>query len=443
MRARLWKFLDDLGDTFWIRPALLVMLGILLGETLVRIDKGEVLPDWMVNAWLYSGGEAGARTLLGAIASSTIGVASTIFSITIAALSLASSQMGPRLLRNFTRDHGNQLTLGIYLGTFAFTLVVLRTVRGGDDGGFVPHLAVTAAMLLAFLCVGMLVFFVHHVANRINVQTVIDLVHDDLEASIRKLTLEERPPPLPDEALWTHGISVVDGRSGYLQQLAADDLADWAAERQVAIRLLLRPGDFVYPGAVIAVVAPPAEDADEAVVSATALGPHPVRSMSLEFAVDQLVEVAVRALSPGINDPNTAMSVLERLGGALCTLVPRHLANGVLLRDGEVRLVHGATDYAGLTDGMFHMIRQNAAGSPAVLIRMLEVLTEVARCERRPERLAALRRHAGLVLADGLRMVGNESDRGDIARRHRQFHHVVQEGALAGTGAEPRAAEAG
>jgi uncharacterized membrane protein len=143
-----------------------------------------------------------------------------------------------------------------------------------------------------------------------------------------------------------------------------------------------------------------------------------VGSADLEFAVRQLVEVAIRALSPGINDPHTAIAVLDRLGAALCDIVPVHLSSGVWLRDNRVALVIPAVDYDGLTDGMFHMIRQNAAGAPAVLIRLLEVLTVVASCEHDPARMAAIRRHAGLVLADAERTVANPADLDDVRTRY-------------------------
>ena len=132
----------------------------------------------------------------------------------------------------------------------------------------------------------------------------------------------------------------------------------------------------------------------------------------MEFAIRQLVEVAVRALSPGINDPHTAMSVLDRLGAALCDAVPLHLASGVTLRDGKPAFVRPGIDYDGLVDGMFHLIRQNAAGSAAVLIRMMEVLTSIAGCERDPSRLAVLQRHADLVRGDAERDIDTPSDLG-------------------------------
>lgn len=130
MIARTRKLLSDLGETFWLVPAVMVVIGILAALGLVQIDRSDLLPSSVLNSrLLYEGGGTGARTLLGAVASSTIGVAGTVFSITIAALSLAAGQMGPRLLRNFTRDRGNQITLGIFLGTFSYALIVLRSVR--------------------------------------------------------------------------------------------------------------------------------------------------------------------------------------------------------------------------------------------------------------------------------------------------------------------------
>lgn len=149
MPARLRKLLNDVRNTFWVIPALLVLAGLGLAFVLLHLDRTGAAPE-PLKAWLYTGGETGARTLLGAIASSTIGVTGTLFSITIAALTLASSQMGPRLLDNFTRDRGNQVTLGVFLGAFAYALVVLRQVRGGEEQDlFVPQFAIAGGMALA------------------------------------------------------------------------------------------------------------------------------------------------------------------------------------------------------------------------------------------------------------------------------------------------------
>jgi uncharacterized membrane protein len=416
--------LEALGDHFWIRPALLVIVGVVLGEMAVLAEQtGTTLP-WVPDRWLYSGGESGARAMLGAIATSTISVAGTVFSITVAALSLASNQMGPRLLRNFVRDSGNQYALGIFLATFAFALVLLRSVRAVEETAFVPHLGVSAALLLALACVGTLVWFVHHVAAGINIETVIEVVHAELASTIDRLCPadgeegHQRPPP--------GGAPVALAEHGYLRAVDEEGLAGWAEEHGAVVVLLVRPGDFVFPGAPVAVLAEGAADeaAQAAVRDALSLGTRRAAASDLEFAVRQLVEVAVRALSPGINDPFTAIAVLDRLGAALCQVAGRHIAGNTVACGGRVVLFRKVTDYPGLCDAMFHMIRRNAVGSPSVLIRMVEVLGRVLEVEQRPERRTELMRHAELALAAGRIGIADPNDlaalkaRGVAVARH-------------------------
>ena len=239
--------------------------------------------------------------------------------------------------------------------------------------------------------------------------------------AIRRLMLADPQPTEPPPAFWHGAAAVTDDRRGYLQQLDEQGLADWAAEHGTVIRLLVRPGDYVFPGAVIAALTLPVKGAGQAIRNATALGAERASDSDLEFSIRQLVEVAVRALSPGVNDPHTAMSVLDRLGAALCDAAPLHFASGVTLRDGKPALVRPGIDYDGLADTMFHLIRQNAAGNTAVLIRMLEVIIFVAGCEREPSRLAVLQRHANLILGDGERTVATPSDLDDLRHRHARF----------------------
>lgn len=419
MKAGLRKFLDDLADTFWLVPGALVVLGAVLAVFLVELDRWQVVTAASSNShWIYGGGATGARSLLSAIASSTITVAGTVFSITIAALTLAAGQMGPRLLRNFTRDRGNQLTLGIFLATFVYALLVLRSVRSEDEGGFIPHLAVSTAIGLAMVCVAALVWFVDHMAGRISVDTVIALVSDELKRTIRRLAHDTAQPAPPPEALWRSALPICDDRHGYLVHLDTAELADWAAENGTAIRLLKRPGDFVFPGAPIALVRPPVEGIEDALRSATAIGQQRTTSADLELAVRQLVEVALRALSPGINDPFTAIAVLDQLGAGLCAIATLHLPTGVTERDGRPIVVTPAVDYDGLCDAMLHAIRQNGAANPPVIIRLLEVLAEVASTECNPSRWRTLARHADLALEDAERSVASEADLSVVRQRH-------------------------
>ena len=426
MRSRIQKLLDDLTDAFWLVPAAIVLASVLAGVGLVELDRSGIIPQRLLDSpWFYNGGVTGARTLLGAVASSTIGVAGTVFTITIAALSLAAGQMGPRLLRNFTRDRGNQITLGIFLGTFSYALMVLRSVRAQSEGEFIPHLSLSVAIGLAFVCVGTLIYFVHHIASRINVETVVELVSEDLSSAIRRLTTEDEQPAPPGKSMWHGAKALTHPGRGYLQNLDVEGLADWAAENDTAILLLVRPGNYVFPGAPVGLVTRDVEGAEEAVANAVALAKESKSAEDLEFAVRQLTEVAVRALSPGVNDPHTAIGVLDRLGAALCEIAPLHLPSGVHWRDEKPALVVPSIDYAGLVDAMFHMMRQNASGKPAVVIRILEILTKVVSCERAPARTATLQRHADLVLATAEQSIPSTTDLEDVRSRYKEFEATL------------------
>lgn len=414
-------------DSFWFVPALMVVAAIVLAEGAVNVDERVELETLRRFPWVYAGSADGARSMLGAIAGSVIGVAGTTFSITIAALSLASNQMGPRLLEHFTRDRGNQLALGTFIATFTYSLLVLRTVRGGENP-FVPNLAVTLCLLLALASLAVLIYFIAHIAGGINVGNVVRLVANELtdaiEAQFPERTENSRrvvSPVLPPQVEAGAGEVRADG-SGYLQALAVNALLALARKHGAVIRLTVRPGDFVFPGMVVAHTSPPAlEDVRAALVT----GPRRTSAQDVEFAAQQLVEVAVRALSPGINDPFTAIAVLDHLGAALCRVSGREMLSPHHVVGGHVRLIVPVTDYAGLTDVMFHQIRQNGASHPAVMLRLLEVLTAVAEQEPEPERQRSLRRHADLALRAALRETEEEADRCELEERHHQVLRVL------------------
>lgn len=431
MNARIRKILVGLRDAFWLIPGAMVGAGIAGAVLMLELDRSTWLPSTVGAAsWVYNGGGVGARTLLGAIASSMIGVAGTVFSITIAALSLAAGQMGPRLLRNFTRDRGNQVTLGAFLGTFSYALMVLRSVRTEEETIFTPHLSLTVGLVLAFACVATLVYFVGHMASRINVDTVVDLVSMDVHAAIEHLTAGHAQAAAPAREFWSQARPIVDTRRGYLHQIDAGALADWAASQGTAILLLRRCGDYIFPGAPIALMTVPVAGAALAIRGATALGNTRGGANDVEDAVRQLVEVAVRALSPGINDPHTAMSVLDRLGAALCGLAGHQLRSGIWVRNDVIALEVPTISYQRLVDLMLHMIRQNAAGSTAILIRMLDVLTQVASSEPDPDRRAILAQHAGLICLDAEREIANSSDLKTILQRSAVLQSTIERSPL-------------
>lgn len=416
--ARLRQWWADILASFWLRPAVMTALAIILAETLVRAEGMVGLPGWL-EGWVYAGAAAGARDVLGVLASATIGVAGTTFSITVAALTLASNQMGPRLLRNFTRDAGNQYALGALVATFAYSLVALRSVHESEGDAFVPQIAVSVGLVLGFACIGVLIWFLHHVAASISVDRVVALVAAELDAALDDACTDAPPsqpvPPPPADAAELRAPG-----SGYVRVLDDGALADWAAAHGATLHLDARAGGFVLPGTIVGRVAPAGlrQEAQAALAEAMVLGQSRSVEQDLELAVRQLVEIALRALSPGINDPFTAIGVLDRLGATLAGLAGRRLPDGVFIRQGRPCLVRPSTDYAGLADAMFHMLRQGGASQSAVMIRLLEVLGGIAAVEDDPARRAVLTHHADMARTAALRGTRDAAARHAIRQRH-------------------------
>ena len=415
LRLRLSQFTRN----FWFIPAIMTVAALIAAMFGIEVERRYGVSEAL--DFVYSGGETGARSVLAAIASSSIGVAGTIFSITIAALSYAAGSMGPRLLDNFTRDRGNQITLGTFIATFAFSLFTLRAVTGGDESPFVPHYNVTLALGLAIGCIAALVYYLAHVTGSINMTRVVSLLRDDLRVALERATMQldpdrpSRTQALPELA-WASGEVLRATGGGYLQLVDIAALTRRAQTADVVVRLYVRPGDYVFPNSVIAHGVP---RLPPGVMDDLTLGDDRNADQDIEYAVRQLAEVASRALSPGVNDPNTAIDVIDRFGDALCRLHDRSWSDGLHHEDGRLRLVMPATSFGGLLDAMFQQLRQYGRGSPAVMIRLLEVLRTVSSCMDSRTRRAELRRHAALVHEDTLRVIENSEDRRDIEARFR------------------------
>jgi len=426
MFSRLATRLIDILHSFWFLPTLMVVLAVLLAEATIALDESLGVRD-AGNLMLFRGGVEGARALLGGIATSTFAVAGTVFSITIAALSIASTQMGPRLLESFTRDWRNSFSLGTLVATASYTFMILRVVRGsGGEPGFVPHLGVSLALGLTLLSIGVLIFFIHHVSASINVEYIIRLVHDDLHRTLVQQTHpgegRDGPPAPPPE--WPVQEAWSAPRSGYLQSVDVCALTRLAEQHDGAVRFLVRPGDFVMEDVPIALVTPQMFPGADRTLT---IGRSRTTHQDVEYAVRKLVEVASRALSPSLNDPNTAMTVLDHLGNALCFLHDRTLDNGQYERNGQVRLSMPMPRFEGLVETMFNLIRQYGKTHPAVMIRMIEVLTQAAACLPDPQRQNVLRTHAALARHEAAKHTEAQHDLDAIERRYARFLHVCQQ----------------
>ena len=373
-----------------------------------------LVTDWLTLNWglNFTGGAEGASSLLGAIAGSMITIAGVVFSMTLVALSLASSQLGPRLLRNFMRDTTTQMVLGTFVATFLYCLLVLRTIRRAEEIAFVPHLSVTFGVLLAVVSVGVLIYFIHHVSVSIQANEIVARVGTELIEGIERLFPENigrGAPRIPTEPPDAGFLDTFDREArpigsageGYLQFVDGDDLIALAIQEDVVIRLERRPGQYVVATRPLALVWPGNKVTDQLidrVNSAFALGNQRTSGQDIEFAVNQLVEIAIRALSPGVNDPFTAMVCVDRLGSALCRLAELDMPSPYRHDTQEkIRVITPVFTFPDVTDAAFNQIRQYGRSSTAVTIRLLETIAEVAGSVHRPEDRAALLRHAKMI----------------------------------------------
>ncbi|RYG85598.1 DUF2254 domain-containing protein, partial [bacterium] len=371
-------------SSYWFVPAIMAGSAVILSFVMARVDA-EFGAKFVRNlGWIYTGGPDGARSVLGAIAGSVIGVAGTTFSILIAVLSLTSGQFGPRLLRSFMRDTGNQIVLGMFTSTFLYCLLVLRTIRGTEETTYVPHFSVTLGVVLAILCVGVLIYFVHHVAESIQVSHLIDEIGKDADEAVERLFPEALGEP-EGESRISGGdpMPVCAGPIGYVESIDEDALLKIACEHNLFVRVEVRPGEYVLPNMRLLSVWPDARGQEEPLRGAFSVGRWRTTLQDAEFAFLQLTEIAVRALSPGINDPFTAMQCLDRITASMCHVAARRWPHGGRRDDsGAVRIMAKPYEAKDLVQAAYGHIRHAAKDSPAVLVKLESSLeTIIARAE--------------------------------------------------------------
>jgi uncharacterized membrane protein len=376
--------------------------------------------------WVSDAGADGARATLSVIAGSMMTVTGVVFSITVVSLTLATSQFGPRLLRNFMRDAGNQVVLGTFIGTFLFCLIVLGAIVAPDDGAaFVPHLSVTVAIVLGVASLCVLVYFIHHAAVSLQASTVIESVAGELARSLEELFPEQiGAEPADDRAERVEagepdparGARVRAQRAGYVLAIEEERLLECAHLRDWKIWIAKRPGAFVVSGGTLATVegcsaAPRSEEACD-VAEAFLLGNQRTPIQDSAFLIDQLTEMAVRALSPGTNDPRTAVSCVHRLGDALATLAERRMPSGVRVDEsGAVRVIAEPVTFAGLASRIVDPIRRYGAADADVVEALQAALGEAAVRARSEARRATIEALARQVREAAAAALDAESDR--------------------------------
>ena len=407
--SRIW---DRLHSSFWFLPSVMAICAIVTAILLILLDSIEASQLGWIAEWTYAFGPESARAILSAIAGSMITVAGVTFSMTMLTLQLASSQFGPRMLRNFMRDRGNQIVLGTFLSTFVYCLPVLAAVRGSGSSSFVPLIAVTFGMILAVASLATLIYFIHHIATSIRIETLlaklaaeacqtVDQVfpkdrHESVPFSKRAVA-EALPPDFDDNSR-----SVVASVSGYIQSIDLDGLLRVACDHELVVRMEGRIGSFVPDGGPL-VVAYPCGRVSDAVADDLAnvfsFGEQRTPEYDIEFSLRRIVEIAQRALSPGINDPTTALYCLDRLGEVLGLLADRRIPSGKIIdQDMKLRVVFEPVSFAELACPAFAAIGRYGIRDDDLVARLLYVMERCSRGAPTLDREAIMRLHDAIKM---------------------------------------------
>ena len=443
MRAQILKYWDLVRSSFWFLPSLMAAAAVGLSFITVAVDQSAT-QQWLRRLdWVYNGGTEGASAVLQTIAGSMITIAGVVFSLTLVALSLASSQFGPRLLRNFMRDTANQLVLGTFISTFLYCLLVLRTIRREEGSVFVPHLSVTLGVVFALASLWVLIYFIHHVSVSIQADEVIARVGAELDDTMNRLFPEhlgddaDEPADLSRRHEGSPPRVVSAGSDGYLQIVDAETLMRFAQDTDTVLHLVRRPGHYIVQGTPLLHATPAdrvPEDMQQQLQRAFVLGNQRTAAQDVEFAILQLVEIATRALSPGINDPYTAIACIDRLGSAFCRLAQRRFPGACRYDDArQLRIIALPYTFSDLADAAFNPLRNYARGSVEVTIRLLESIAVVASVTTRAADRATLQRHAGMIARGAAEALPEEADRREVDARH----HAVRQALADTTGHEP------
>jgi uncharacterized membrane protein len=417
---------DYLAGALWVLPTLSVVVFLAAGAALSRV---EVNGDSALSRFAFQGTAEDARSLLIVVSSTMITVTGLVFALTIVALQIASGQYSPRLLRNFMRDRGTQLVLSIFVGAFAYSTAGLYTVgvQGSGQEAFVPRVAVSGSLALALASVGVLIYFIHHLAHSIQIDTIMSQVEREALSVIDDVyphqpsdrEPEELCPEPPMEA-----VGLPSGRSGYVQAIHPESLVAAAVRDDLVIVLARQVGDHIVAGTPIAWAwcrspgqPPPGVGAlRQAVADAIQVGFERTMVQDVGFGIRRLVDIANKALSPAINDPYTGVQAVHHLSVLLCRLARLRLGDWTVHDEqGELRLAVPRSTFADYLRLGTAQIRRFGAGEPAVTRALIVLLRDAGTSSATEDRRHACVRNIRLVLADAQRATAQPADAEAVA----------------------------
>jgi len=430
LKTFLQHFAEKIRASAWTIPALLSISAVLLAQFALWADQKYPGPTLPFLSWFENSSPAGTRAFLATIATSMLAIAGVSFSSIMVTMALASQQFGPRLLRNFIKDKFSQTVLGTLIGTFVYCIFVIRRVQTTEEGLFVPQLSTFVALILALLSLATFIRFIHHIISVIQAEEVVSDAYDVLETTIDTvfpdLGDDNQEHRIPGNELT--GWFINCGKTGYVQAVDMKGLVKVAREFGVILATNVSSGHFVSENqAVLRVVESPDSFDEEIKLTKKVqkcffIGPVGTPEQDFEYGIRQLVEVALRALSPGINDPFTAMNCIDYLGAGLQSAFARPLPGSIHRdTDGNIRLFSWRNSYRGLVEASVNQIRQESRERCDVSCRLLEMLTETAKLSKNEEQQAALLVQAELINLNTQPLLHNDHDRESIRERFARF----------------------
>ena len=398
----------NLRGGFLIRPLAIALTLGAAGALLSWLE--ETVPE--VSAWIPTvifpshADPQVAQVILGGIGASIMTVVSIVFAILLMTLTLASMQFSPRIMLGFVRDGVTQWTLGIFLGTFSYCMAALPAARS-QPAPFAPVVTVLGAMLLALACVAWLLFFIHHISHAISVNQIVDKIATETEAVVddtmpwpRKLTHMDGDERI-DELKWESSIS--SEASGYIRYIDVKRLTALAKSYHIKIRVLRRVGQFVPEGVPLLMLSRAERAETEHIAALRAafdLGPSRTLQQDIEFGVLQIVDIALKAISPAVNDPTTAISCVDQLSRILIRVAAREPAESTTYDPpGVLRVSIPWLDFDRLLDSAFEQIRMYSKSDVAVSLRILRALGDIAATTKDPEIHEVLLNRANRIVA--------------------------------------------
>ena len=422
-----WK---ELGATFWFLPVLIISFSIVLSIGLVYLDSSVTISrEGLVRFFLVENPDS-ARSILTTISSAMMGVAGTVFSITLVVLTLASSQFGPRLIKNFMYIRLNQVVLGLYISTYLYCLLVLNSISDSNNYNFIPAISILVAIVAAIINIILLIVFIHRIAISIQSDKVVSDISEFISGQVESLF----PEKLGEEKVNEENIDVssaVSGyqkqliikssKSGYLQYIDSEALMEIITKHDALLELYYRPGKHLVKGSEIGLLYSNdkwEKKEFEKIFNQFVIGQTKTSQQDLEFSIQQMVEIAARALSSGVNDPYTAITCIDNLTSIMCYLAQAKFPSKYRFDEKRnLRIIADTLDFEGILDTAFNQIRQFSEDSPAVIVRMMEALTTIHGFTSKESHKKAVIKHAEMVFSSGKKNFVEKNDIVDLNER--------------------------